>query len=814
MERKYPLVLTLGVALILIVVVSAAASDAQFLGTTASSAAELAAEDCSSDPLPQVVRVDQDEILAAGLLYLVKGPTAIVADTFPETIWQEAFEGSPQTVALVSPDQDTIWPPEDYQSLLLPESVDTPDIGSIFNAWQVLQGWRAPFLMLSGPRQPIDIVSLGMFEADWLISAQALDHLNLQYEGELRHAWVYLVREDGQEQLLGQLEVADPAFISITVPERGEVQLRTHDSTIWWVQCFPPPSVTITKTADPDSWPEPGGMVDYTVLVGNPGTLPLILKSLSDDVYGDIADEANPLINSTTCVLPQSLPVGRAYACSFVGGVFGNAGHTEVDTVLATGMDQFGRVVTATATAKVVITDVLPTITVEKIANPTRIDEPGGKVDFAVRVNNTAPEELVLTLISDDIYGNITSGENPLLTGTTCSVPQTIPIGSHYTCSFGAMLSGNPGDSQTDTITAIAQDDEGNAVSEKASATVLIDDVPSVITVTKTADPSHVPEPGDDVQFAVTVKNGSEVDAVTITSIMDDRFGDITDACYQALPALLSPGEQITCSFTRYIGGDPGDTHTNVVTAFGTDDDGHPVTDQDSAVVIIDDVPSVIEVIKEATPYWMYYPGGNVTFELTVHNHSEVDFITLETLNDSAYGNVDGQNDCSVPQTMEPGSTYRCTFSADVFGEPDTNHTNIITAAGTDDDGKPVSDQDSAVVTIAAKPTSVDLLYFRASAEGRRVVVAWATAWERENWGFNLYRSQTPAFAEATSIHFEHAQSSGQFEGWSYQYEDTATIPGEVYYYWLQDVALAGGNTFGPVQVFTPHRIYLPLTSR
>ena len=45
-----------------------------------------------------------------------------------------------------------------------------------------------------------------------------------------------------------------------------------------------------------------------------------------------------------------------------------------------------------------------------------------------------------------------------------------------------------------------------------------------------------------------------------------------------------------------------GDSETNVVTAAGTDDDGNPVTDNDDAVVTINDVPSAIEVIKTADP--------------------------------------------------------------------------------------------------------------------------------------------------------------------------------------------------------------------
>jgi len=52
-------------------------------------------------------------------------------------------------------------------------------------------------------------------------------------------------------------------------------------------------------------------------------------------------------------------------------------------------------------------------------------------------------------------------------------------------------------------------------------------DVLPVISVTKTASQSSVPETGGNVLFTYTVTNNSS-EAVTITALSDDKFGTLT----------------------------------------------------------------------------------------------------------------------------------------------------------------------------------------------------------------------------------------------------------------------------------------------
>ncbi len=97
-------------------------------------------------------------------------------------------------------------------------------------------------------------------------------------------------------------------------------------------------------------------------------------------------------------------------------------------------------------------------------------------------------------------------------------------------------MSGNAGDTVSDTVTASATDDDGNPLSETAGASVDITDTPSAISVGKTASPTALPEPGGPVTFSVTVDNDSSVDGVTLESLVDDIHGDLDGQGDCALP--------------------------------------------------------------------------------------------------------------------------------------------------------------------------------------------------------------------------------------------------------------------------------------
>ena len=119
--------------------------------------------------------------------------------------------------------------------------------------------------------------------------------------------------------------------------------------------------------------------------------------------------------------------------------------------------------------------DAIPEIEVEKTADPISIVEPGGKVKYSVKVTNvgkTGPVEL--TALTDDIYGDLTSGTNISITNSTCALEVTIETGTPYQCSFEAMVEAEAGDSVTDEVAAKVEDEGEDEAEASDDASVKI----------------------------------------------------------------------------------------------------------------------------------------------------------------------------------------------------------------------------------------------------------------------------------------------------------------------------------------------------
>ena len=227
------------------------------------------------------------------------------------------------------------------------------------------------------------------------------------------------------------------------------------------------PTVAVTKTPGVASIAEPGGTVTFTVDVENTSVEPVDLTALTDSDFGNLFVATN-----TTCAT-TTIGIGATFSCSFDGMVTGNAaGPDHLNTATATVVDNEANSANDSDDATVALSDVLPTITVSKTANPTTVPAAGGSVTFTVRVDNTSVEPVTLTSLSDSIYANVADALNPLIDATTCSLPQGIGIGGFYQCTFTATVSGLPGGSELDVVTATANDDELNSAVDTDDATV------------------------------------------------------------------------------------------------------------------------------------------------------------------------------------------------------------------------------------------------------------------------------------------------------------------------------------------------------
>ena len=98
--------------------------------------------------------------------------------------------------------------------------------------------------------------------------------------------------------------------------------------------------------------------------------------------------------------------------------------------------------------------------------------------------------------------------------------------------------------------------------------------------------------------------------------------------------------------------------------------------------------------------------------------------------------------------------------------------------------------------------TEVQLLYFNAEPGEGVITLQWATATERDNYGFNLYRA-TSEDGERTLLNAELIPSlvaPGSPYGAEYEFVDSTAEAGVQYFYWLEDVDIYMKSTFhGPV---------------
>jgi len=351
--------------------------------------------------------------------------------------------------------------------------------------------------------------------------------------------------------------------------------------------------------------------------------------------------------------------------------------------------------------------------------------EPGANVTFDIVVTSTSgnyDNPLTITGLLDTDFGDL-NGVGDCATGGSLS------LGSPYSCSFTAFIAGDAGDVHSNTVTAYAVDNEGDQAQNSDGATVNINDVPSAITLEKTANPIEVLETGDDVTvfrdvdytFEFCVKPYLDdgvtprVDDVTFSSLTDDQFGTLTGDCMVGgiTPLngyVLSPGQCASCVITEQLQGNAGDIHTNIATINGTDEDGQPVTDSDDATVTFLNAPLDItpEFALKARAFVRLTNGGvdNATIStLTIMGTNLVagaggtGFLILDETPTYSYNTGDGPYAfCAAGTVIVPGATYECAFTIKLYPGFDAGNISF-TASGTDGLIVTLVDDDGSDVT-------------------------------------------------------------------------------------------------------------------
>jgi hypothetical protein len=162
----------------------------------------------------------------------------------------------------------------------------------------------------------------------------------------------------------------------------------------------------------------------------------------------------------------------------------------------------------------------------------------------------------------------------------------------------------------------------------------------------------------------------------------------------------------VACQFTVQFTGDAGDARTNTITVTATAPDGTVVTDAATATVTITDVLPQISVRKDASPSSRPAPGGTFTFQVRVTN-TGTEGVVLTALSDDLHGNLNGRGSCDIGGTIGAGATYACAFTVEFTGEGGDQATDTVLATVVDDEGNPVTGEDSETIRLTGAVAAV-----------------------------------------------------------------------------------------------------------
>ena len=122
----------------------------------------------------------------------------------------------------------------------------------------------------------------------------------------------------------------------------------------------------------------------------------------------------------------------------------------------------------------------------------------------------------------------------------------TLNPGDSFSFEISRSLVFNVGDVHTNIVTVVGQDDEGTDATANDDHDVTFDAVAPIVSIDKDGE-ALIAEGGDTATYDITITNNSvSTDPLTITSLVDDQFGDLLPEAETANGGtiVLQPGDE------------------------------------------------------------------------------------------------------------------------------------------------------------------------------------------------------------------------------------------------------------------------------
>ena len=378
--------------------------------------------------------------------------------------------------------------------------------------------------------------------------------------------------------------------------------------------------LSVTKTDSPDPV-SAGANLNYTITVANGGPNAAQSVSLTDTLPAGMTFVSLSAPAGLSCTTPAVGATGTV-TCSIASLAAAAPQTLTLVAQVGAGVAS-GTVISNTATVSAATTDPNPAnnsatttttvataadLSVTKSVTPAETVS-GGGVTYTLSVSNAGPSDAANVTLSDtfpaQLQGVTVVDDGPYTCAPvvgntlTCTIASH-PVGVVATITVNAtIVPGTYLDLTTvsNTATVSSQTTDPDPADDSATATFKIRSTPA-ISVTKTATPASVPEPGRCLLRPLVTNTGNV--AVSLTSLVDDVHGDVNGKGSCAVPQQLAAGASYTCSFTASVRGIGGTVETDVVTARAATLEGRQATASDDATVTITDIVPAIAVTKTA----------------------------------------------------------------------------------------------------------------------------------------------------------------------------------------------------------------------
>ena len=164
---------------------------------------------------------------------------------------------------------------------------------------------------------------------------------------------------------------------------------------------------------------------------------------------------------------------GGSTTCTFVGVFNGVAGDTETDTVTVVGTDENSNTATDSDEPRSRSCR-SPDIEIVKSVTPASRPAAGGSFTYDLLITNPGPIDLEITSLDRRrLRRPGRSGEPGLVQPSTCDelIGDTLTAGGgSTTCTFVGVFNGVAGDTETDTVTVVGTDENGNTATDADDA--------------------------------------------------------------------------------------------------------------------------------------------------------------------------------------------------------------------------------------------------------------------------------------------------------------------------------------------------------